>query len=160
MFKAFISIVVLVVLAGGIYFLSQKGLTVSFNSAVTPTVASISTSGPTPSIVVQNPSVTSTQSDEEKLKAAVKAGLIAEHGQDAASMTVTVSTADGDYAKGMVSEQGGGGIWFAAKTSGVWKLVWDGNGIIDCSVLTPYPNFPTNMIPECYDSANSKMLTR
>ncbi len=101
------------------------------------------------------------QTDEKtSLVAAVKAGLVAEHGADAASMAITVSTLTGDYAKGMASAGAGGGIWFAAKENGTWHLVWDGNGIIDCTSLVPYPAFPTSLIPECYNTATQKPIIR
>ncbi len=91
---------------------------------------------------------------------AVQAGLVAEHGPDAQSLNLTISKVEGNYAKGMVSESGGGGIWFAAKVNGVWKLVWDGNGIITCADISPYPAFPTDMIPQCWDTATQKLVIR
>lgn len=99
--------------------------------------------------------------DENKvLINAIRAGLIAEHGADAGNMTITISKVEGNYAKGMASEQGGGGIWFAAKVNGTWKLVWDGNGQINCSDITPYPAFPKDLIPECWDNASNKLVIR
>jgi hypothetical protein len=92
---------------------------------------------------------------------AVKDALIAEHGSVASSLNVTVSKIEGNSAKGAGSEQGGGGMWFAARAdNGVWKLVWDGNGTISCSVLGPYPNFPSDMIPECFDDKTQSMIKR
>lgn len=98
--------------------------------------------------------------DNDLLIAAVKKGLIAKHGQDAQTLAVTITKVDGDYAKGMASEQGGGGIWFAVKENGFWTLVWDGNGIITCDDISPYPGFPTSMIPECWDTATNKIKDR
>ena len=60
----------------------------------------------------------------------------------------------------MVGGEGGGGRWFAAKVNGLWKLVWDGNGIIKCSDLADYPEFPVSMIPECFDEASDKLVKR
>lgn len=125
--------------------------------AVSPTpiptgVSQISPSSP--------PAPIPTINENDALTASVKAGLIAEHGQDASAMTITVSKIEGDYAKGMANEQGGGGIWFAAKVSGEWKLVWDGNGIILCTDLTSYPNFPKDLIPSCYDNSSQKLINR
>ncbi len=83
------------------------------------------------------------------------------HKSDENSFTISVSKIEGNYAQGGVSDEGGGGgMWFAAKEDGVWKLVWDGNGIIQCSIFTLYPNFPTSMIPECYDEATQNLITR
>jgi hypothetical protein len=109
---------------------------------------------PTPS------SPTPTVNETAILIAAVNAGLIAEHGPNAGSMNITVSQIQGNYAKGMASASGGGGIWFAAKVGDIWKLVFDGNGTVQCSQLTNYPNFPNAMIPECWDAVANKTITR
>jgi hypothetical protein len=74
-------------------------------------------------------------------------------------MTITVSKIAGNFAQGGASEQGGGGMWFAAKAGGVWNLAWDGNGTISCTSVNPY-NFPTTMIPQCWNDATQKMVTR
>jgi hypothetical protein len=76
------------------------------------------------------------------------------------SFVITVSKIDGSYAKGTASDDGGGGMWFAAKVGDVWKLVWDGNGVIQCSDLSAYPSFPSSMIPECWDDATQKTVKR
>ena len=116
-------------------------------------------------IPTQEPSITPsvptpTIDGESVLKQAIKDALIAEHGSQANSLNITVSKIEGDYASGAASEQGGGGMWFAAKTNGIWKLVWDGNGVILCSSLTPYPNFPTDMIPQCWDDKTMNPVKR
>lgn len=125
-------------------------------------VTSIETSTtPAPSVEPTVQASTSAVPDDNSLLvAAVKKGLISRHGQDAQNLTITVSKVDGDYAKGMASEQGGGGIWFAAKENGFWTLVWDGNGIITCDDISPYPGFPTSMIPECWDTNAGKTIIR
>jgi len=51
-------------------------------------------------------------------------------------------------------------MWFASKEEGAWMLVWSGNGTIECLTFTLYPNFPTSMIPECYDSAKQDVVKR
>ncbi|OGM81015.1 hypothetical protein A2594_01995 [Candidatus Woesebacteria bacterium RIFOXYD1_FULL_41_28] len=89
----------------------------------------------------------------------IRAALAAKHG-DTSDWTISVTGMEGDFAKGSVSTGDGGGMWFAAKVNGVWKLVWDGNGIIECSSVSPYPNFPADMIPQCYSTASGQLITR
>lgn len=96
----------------------------------------------------------------EDLAGIIKTALIKKYGTQASDMNVTVSKIEGDYAKGMVTEQGGGGMWFAAKQSGFWTLVWDGNGIITCDDVSPFPGFPADLIPECWDNATDKLIKR
>lgn len=99
--------------------------------------------------------------ETENLKVAVKKALIEKHGQSAQSLVISVTQVIGNYAKGMVNDSGaGGGIWFAAKTNGEWTLVWDGNGIIVCKAFSKYPDFPSELIPQCFDEARQKMITR
>lgn len=98
---------------------------------------------------------------EEEVRTAVRAQLIAKHGPDAEALNISVAIIDGGYAKGGTSVEGmGGGMWFASEVNGMWQLVWDGNGIIECSDLEAYPEFPSTLIPECYDSLTQQMMTR
>ncbi len=98
--------------------------------------------------------------ESDALIEAVRKGLIAEHGQQASGMTITVSEIQGEYARGTAGETGDGGIWFAAKLNGTWTLVWDGNGIIDCDSVSPFPEFPTSMISQCLASGSGDLITR
>jgi hypothetical protein len=75
-------------------------------------------------------------------------------------MTIIVKKIEGDYAEGMANEEHGGGMWFAANVSGQWKLVWDGNGMIGCAALAPYPKLPTDMVTQCFDEKTQEMKPR
>lgn len=159
--KALTILLAAFVLIGGYYFLIFKpnhtAVMPVVPASATPTAAAVTT---TPAGNVATAAATPSVDENAIIIAAVKKGLVAEHGSDAATMTITVSGVSGGYAKGMASAQGGGGMWFAAKVNGAWTLVWDGNGTISCSVLTPYPNFPKTMIAECYDDAAKNTVTR
>lgn len=126
-------------------FVSPKGVSVTSTEVAT-------TTAPTPSPTPSN--------EAEVLTVAIKEALVAKYGSSAASLGVSVSKIEGNYAGGMVSEQGGGGGWFAAKTGTEWKLVWDGNGQIDCKNISGYPDFPKSMIPECWNSTSGKLIIR
>lgn len=154
--NAAIIIVVFAAIAAAFY-LGKNGLTVSLNG-VKPTASPVATNSP--SVAPQATLSPSPVDETSSVVAAVKAGLVAEHGPDAATMNITVSKVEGDYAKGMANAQGGGGIWFAAKVPEGWKLVWDGNGIIFCSDLSDYPNFPNSLIPQCMDKTSGSLITR
>jgi len=51
-------------------------------------------------------------------------------------------------------------MWFAAKVGEIWKLVWDGNGQLNCSDIALYPLFPKDLIPECWNEATQKIVKR
>lgn len=113
-----------------------------------------------PSEVVEELSPTSNR-DTQILITEVQDAIASKHGSTAATLTVSVKELSGNYAKGEASQIGeGGGIWFAAKDKGVWQLVYDGNGIIQCSELKEYPDFPSRLIPQCFDDQENKLVTR
>lgn len=148
----FVIVLVLLGIAGGYYVGANYKLTVQPQTAVSVTaVIPTPTQTPVPQASASaQVSVTTTPVDETaNILTAVKTGLIAEHGPDAASMTITVSKIVGNFAQGGASASGGGGMWLAAKVNSIWKLVWDGNGTISCASVNPY-NFPTSMVQQCY----------
>jgi len=169
--KAVVVIVILLVLfGGGAFYLGQTYKFVPVTQTeVIPTfqpdgseqALPIVTSTPVPTQVPTH-SAGSGQAvdDTAALIAMVKASEVARVGADANASTYTVSLIQGNYAKGMAGGSGGGAVWFAAKVNGTWKLVFIGNGTVQCSQLVNYPNFPNTMIPECWDAVNQKNVTR
>lgn len=157
----FVIILILLGICGGYYLGTNYKFTLQPQGAVSVTSAPTPTPTPSAVTVSPTPSAGSGQAIDETatLITAVKAGLVAEHGSDAANMTITVSKIVGNFAQGGASAEGGGGMWFAAKVGGVWKLAWDGNGTISCTSIDPY-NFPVSMIPECWNDATGKLITR
>ncbi|MCL5666287.1 MAG: hypothetical protein M1383_00735 [Patescibacteria group bacterium] len=94
------------------------------------------------------------------------AGQVAEafakkYNRPASSVNLEVKADTGTFAKGLVSFAGemGGGVWFAAKTSSGWELVFDGNGIIPCDAANKY-NLPIDMAPQCIDTGNNNNLVQ
>lgn len=119
---------------------------------------------PTPTltkkIVSPTPSVKAATVKNENDNELIKLALLKKHGWNENEITVKVTTSDGKYASGTVSGQGGGGYFYAAKTNGVWEIVADGNGVILCSSLTKYPDFPKTLISECFDQPTGKSVKR
>lgn len=92
---------------------------------------------------------TSAPSDAEVLTA-VTAALHQKHDLAPGTLEVTLDRIlDGRYASGGAHDVGSGGLWFATLVDGDWRVVWDGNGVIDCPSVDPYPDFPASMIPTC-----------
>ena len=79
-------------------------------------------------------------SDEDALKAALAAHL----GMNVNDLAIVIDENTGMYARGGVEN----GYFLAAKVSGQWQIVADGQGALDCQVLSQY-GFPPSMIPEC-----------
>lgn len=156
--KAVLVVIVLGIIGFSAFYLGSKSNKPVGNQApvsTQPTAISTPTQTQT-----ENLTPTPTVDETSAIITAVRKGLIAEHGSDASSLNITVANIEEVYASGQASAQGGGGMWYAAKVNGVWNLVWDGNGQIQCSSLTNYPNFPTNMIPECWDDKTQQLIKR
>lgn len=152
---AVLTIVTIVALAG--YFLGIKN---KKPSGITAQQTTQNLESPITTQTSKSPLPPPSPSPEPTLAVLIKQALVTKHGSDFENVNITVGKTSGDYASGTVNAQGGGGMWFAAKVSGVWKIVADGNGSIMCSNLKPYPNFPANMIPECWDDQTQKLVTR
>jgi hypothetical protein len=75
--------------------------------------------------------------------------LAAHLGVDANGLSVTIKENTGTHARGNVDN----GYFLAAKVNGNWVIVADGQGVIDCNVVTQY-NFPNSMVPECAGSSS------
>jgi hypothetical protein len=78
---------------------------------------------------------------------------------DVSDMVATVDESDENFATGSVGDGPGGGMYFAANTDDGWVIAWDGNGLIGCADIEPY-DFPTHMIPECYDYDTDTSIKR
>lgn len=163
-------IILLVLGVGGGYYIGTTYKLVPQEAATTDPSASSGqgtttsvTEETTPVLIPTEATGTATPTTDEKaaLIVAVKAGLVAEHGPSANSMNVTVSKIVGNFAQGGAVDPAsvGGAMWLAAKTGSGWKLVWDGNGTISCESTDPY-NFPVSMLPECWNEATGKLITR
>jgi hypothetical protein len=89
-------------------------------------------------------------SDEDALKMALAAHL----GMNVSDLTVVIDENNGSYARGGVDN----GYFLAAKVNGQWQILADGQGALDCQVLSQY-GFPPSMVPECSAPSTSGIPT-
>jgi len=111
----------------------------------------------TPGLSTQVTPTGQTVSEEEAIKEAV----YKKFNSDETKLRVTISEINGNYAKGGIVEstsEVGGGYFIAAKVSGNWVIVYDGQVNPSCSQIAQY-NFPKEMVPECLDSKGA-VVTR
>ena len=118
----------------------------------TPEVEATVSPSPSPSPVVEE-----TKADEVLIKEA----MAEEHGRGVEEVNLSVGENNGTYATGVVSFAGeiAGGWWLAAKTSGEWVIVADGNGTVLCGDIEAY-DFPVSMVPECWDETTEALVER
>lgn len=160
--KVLLIILIIAVLGIGAYvFLSNNQVVITpKNNKETMVTPAPETVLVTP-VITDQPQVTVAPTTTEDLKTIIRDLLVAKHGANAAKLIITVSKIQGNYASGGASVPSeGGGMWFAAKVNDVWQLVWDGNGIISCTDLAPYPDLPSSMIPECFNETTDQLQTR
>jgi hypothetical protein len=78
-----------------------------------------------------------------------------------ADATVTISKTEDSYVSGGIKFAGeiGGGWFLGAKEDDDWMVVVDGNGTVMCADIEPY-DFPVDMVPECWDESQGKLIVR
>ncbi|MFA6307312.1 MAG: DUF333 domain-containing protein [Patescibacteria group bacterium] len=94
------------------------------------------------------------KSESEDISDKIKQLFVKKYQKDQAEVRVTVNQQTKNYARGGVKFGrdgiGEGGIFLASKVNGEWQLVFDGNGMISCSLIEDY-DFPASMIPDCFE---------
>jgi len=100
------------------------------------------------------------EAEKSALLGAISDALVEKRGPDAKSLVLTITQFDGNYARGTALPAYGGGLWLAMKVDGIWKLIWNGNGEILCSILEPYPQYSTRLVPTCFSDVENKNIER
>lgn len=95
------------------------------------------------------------------LEQALKQQFAEKFDKDTADINLEINEKTSTHAEGGVTFTGemGGGWWLAATEEGKWVLVADGNGTVMCADIEPY-NFPTTMVPECYNQDTQQLIKR
>lgn len=141
----FVSLV-LVVAVGFIFYLYGKG------EISIPGILPKTQTTPTPQATATPEPV----DDQALIKKAVyeKTGLTEEN------TDVTVSKIEGNFATGGIKEKEavGGAYFIAAKVSGGWIVVYDGQSTPTCSQLDQY-QFPVSLAPQCM-TTSGKVIDR
>jgi hypothetical protein len=155
----FLGILTVVIIGAVGFFAYQYGRKSIPNSTPTPITSTPASPLVSPELTaaVETPTPSTSANDAELIKAAL---YKKNNWPNNNAVKVVVNTNDGIYASGTAGGQGGGGYFYAAKVNGEWKIVADGNGIISCSDLTPYPNYPKSLIPSCFDQATQNIVNR
>lgn len=153
MLKMTLIILIILVLIGGVFYLgktrdsSKSGSLEADMPSSTPAVSMVPTVQPTPS-----PTPGLTEGDIKSIKDKLQNSNNPSNEKLIITINEDSSKYNGLFAKGMVSPEGGGGggIWVAAKSSGEWKIVFEGNGIASCEEIAPY-NVPAELLDNCAD---------
>jgi len=100
---------------------------------------------------------------EENKEVAIKNLFAAKYDKEVSEITININQETENHIRGEVEfepgDPGNLGGFLVAKKNGGWELVYDGNGVIFCSLIEPY-NFPVDMVVECYDEETGKPKDR
>lgn len=96
-------------------------------------------------------SIVKEENNEEVIET-LKLLFAQKYGKKVEDAIVNISQREGDYLVGGIKFSGdiSGGYVLAAKVNGVWKIVFDGNGNVTCTVVDEV-NFPASLVSECWD---------
>lgn len=157
---------VLILISGGLLFwlvtnkidfANKASLSVSPTPTLAPNVNPETTVIPTQTITPMATQLP-VKSDLQQIKEA----FVQKYNKSLADVDVGINDNSKPYMSGNVIFAGEiGGGWFLAyyDNSNNWKIVADGNGTVMCDDIDSY-NFPTDMVPECWDEVTSKLITR
>ena len=87
--------------------------------------------------------------------------MATKHSKPVTDTQITINENTGTHASGLVKFAGeiAGGWFLAAKTTGDWQIVADGNGTVICADIDPF-KFSTTMVPECWDDSTQTLIVR
>jgi len=147
-------LIIAAIVAGGFLIWSMRSETPGVEPSLSPEVVASPVASSIPS---QKPIIApeKAKSDLEQIKEA----FAQKYSKSVADVTVTIGENNGTYAKGGVKFAGeiSGGWWLAYNDGTNWLIVADGNGTVMCDDLEGY-DFPTSMVPECWDEATSELI--
>ena len=77
------------------------------------------------------------------------------------TIKVSVEKEEGNFAKGLISftDEAGGAVWFGVRQGDKWKLAFDGQGPMSCTIAEQYA-FPVSFVPTCIDEKQGSIINR
>ncbi len=74
-------------------------------------------------------------------------------------ISISISKSSDNSAYGSVTIDDEGGWFLAAYENGSWVILGDGNGTLNCSILSGH-DVPSSVVGECYDMATDNLVKR
>lgn len=151
-------LLVVAIAGGGFLWWSMKSEAPSVESSPTPTP--IASPGITPEETA-TPEVTPAEEETKSDLEQIKEAFAEKYNKSIGDVTATIDQNTGTHANGGVKFAGeiGGAWWLAYNDGSVWIIVADGNGSVLCDDIEGY-DFPTDMVPECWDEATNTLIQR
>lgn len=171
-FLAFAAVVLLMIGGAAIFWFYQQNLAPKADETTKPSPAARETAAisPSPKPPTATPTTATTVPGDEEPEpeaeapddtALIRQAMADKYDRPVEDVILTVSDNTGTHANGGVrfEEEMGGGWWLAYKDGDNWIIVADGNGTVPCSAIEGY-DFPTDMVPECWDEDTGELVVR
>jgi len=148
-----IILIVVISLVIGAWYYSQPKLTPEPIAKLTPPTEQKEK----PIEIIVSPS----PAEKENLVTVFKELFAAKFERPVSEVNISLSQEEAKHVKGSVSFVGemGGGWFLGAKVANKWVIVDDGNGTVSCEKIAPF-DFPTDMVPECWQEDTGKLIVR
>jgi hypothetical protein len=98
---------------------------------------------------------------DEALITDISGDLATKYKKPRDEVVVTIEKQEPNHATGTVqfTNESGGAVWFAAKENNVWKLAYDGQQAISCTIADQY-SFPNTIVEQCMDAKTNTLTDR
>jgi uncharacterized protein YpmB len=106
--------------------------------------------------VVQTPTATATAVSKSKIEL-IKEALSAKFSQTITDASISKESENSAYGSFDLGQEGG--YFVAVKDGAGWKIIADGNGTIECSILDAN-NVPASVVSSCYDTPTESTKNR
>ena len=154
-----ITILLIIIFSAGAYLYGSGRLTLAPISTPEPTFQ-VETPLPT-TTTTPDPASSTTPTPQVSDEDQIREAMATKHNKSVTDTDISINEITANHASGVVKFAGeiAGGWFLAAKTTGDWQIVADGNGTVICADIDPF-NFPTTMAPECWDDTTQTLITR
>jgi hypothetical protein len=156
-----ITVLLVIVFSTGAYLYGSGKLTSLFTPISTPAPFN-QTETPLPTTSTSpDPASSVSPAPQTSAVEEIRQAMATKHNKSVSDTDISINEITANHASGVVKFAGeiAGGWFLAAKTVGDWQIVADGNGTVSCADIDPF-NFPTSMVPECWDDSTQTLITR
>ena len=154
-----IAIILLIaaIFGGGFLWWSMRAGTPTVEPTTRPTP--VATPEIMPSPAPEETPITEEETESDLVQ--IKEAFAEKYNRSVGEIDATIDNNTGTYANGLIRFAGeiGGGWWLAYNSGDGWIIVADGNGSVLCDDIEGY-DFPTDMVPECWDEATNTLIQR
>lgn len=164
-----LSAFLIVLMVAVVTYLAKQNKNLKLQATISPIATSTLTETQEPiktatALVSLTPlaSQTATQTATEAAKSKedlIKEAFAVKSSTSIDKISISISKSSDNSAYGSVTIDDEGGWFLAAYENGSWVILGDGNGTLNCSILSGH-DVPSSVVGECYDMATDNLVKR